>query len=179
MACVFLAQRLIDPFGSDRPALQRARYGVIEVCRSRLTAIHTRRWPKLASALEVEWWGRRHHQRSRGDRCWIYYNQPRSAPNFLALKYIVSDRDCRLETFHRAVDVLDLVAEVKRSDALVCDAWNLRISDRLFARWGWEPHCPARWHRHFIKRFYGVYPEPSGEVLAAIGRDSTRAPAMV
>jgi hypothetical protein len=24
---------------------------------------------------------------------------------------------------------------------------------------GWEPHKPQRWHRNFIRRFYGVYPD--------------------
>jgi hypothetical protein len=41
------------------------------------------------------------------------------------------------------------------------DVSNLRISDRLLRRWGWEAHCPSRWHRHFIKRYYGTYPDPA------------------
>ena len=28
----------------------------------------------------------------------------------------------------------------------------------VLQRLGWEPHCPSRWHRNYIKRFYGVYP---------------------
>ena len=140
--------------------MRRGRYGVIDVRDGRLAAIHLRPWPKLVSALEVEWLGRRWHEATPGDRCLLYYNQPRRHPNFLALKYIVSHRDCTLATFNRALLALDEVARVKRSDAILCDAWNLRISDRLFARWGWEPHKPGRWHRHFIKRFYGEYPPP-------------------
>ena len=65
-----------------------------------------------------------------------------------------------LETFRRALTALDEIARIKRSDALLADVSNLRISDRLLARWGWVPHCPSRWHRHFIKRFYGSY-EPA------------------
>jgi hypothetical protein len=34
----------------------------------------------------------------------------------------------------------------------------VRLSDRLMARLGWEPLAPRRWHRNFIRRFYGVYP---------------------
>ncbi len=26
-------------------------------------------------------------------------------------------------------------------------------------RLGWEPHKPQRWHRNFIRRFYGQYPD--------------------
>jgi hypothetical protein len=64
--------------------------------------------------------------------------------------------------------VLDEVARLKASDAILCDVWNWRISDRLLARWGWQPHKPDRWHRHFIKRFYGVYPPRRPEVCAAL-----------
>ena len=95
-----------------------------------------------------------------GDRCLLYYNQPRRCPNYLALKYVVSRvAIARFATFRKAAQTLDEVARIKQTDAILCDAWNLRISDRLFARWGWEPHKPQRWHRNFIKRFYGVYPQ--------------------
>jgi hypothetical protein len=53
---------------------------------------------------------------------------------------------------------LDRIAELKRTDAILCDAANTRLSDRLLRRFGWEPHKPERWRRNFIKRFYGVYP---------------------
>jgi hypothetical protein len=156
----------MDPFGSDREALRGGRYGVIDVREGRLAAIRVRPWPKIISALEVEWFGHRRHEQSPGNRCLLYYNQPRRHANYLALKYIVSHRDCTLATFHRALEVLDEVARVKRSDALLCDVWNLRISDRLLARWGWEPHKPQRWHRHFIKRFYGTYPNALPDACA-------------
>ncbi|MGD9721576.1 MAG: hypothetical protein AB7O59_06190 [Pirellulales bacterium] len=156
---------LLDPFGADRPALARARYGMIEMRDGRLAAIHARPWPKVISAWEVEWRGERRHRSTPGDRCLIYYNQPRRHANFLALPYVVSQRDCTLATFHRGLEVLDAVAQLKHVDAIVCDAWNLRISDRLLARWGWQSHKPQRWHRNFIKRFYGVYPAQRGELL--------------
>ena len=54
--------------------------------------------------------------------------------------------------------VLDEVAAIKGIDAIVCDAGNIRLSDRLMARLGWEPHKPQRWHRNYIRRFYGQYP---------------------
>jgi hypothetical protein len=154
---------LRDPFGADVAALRRGRYGVIEVAESELVAIHLRPWPRIISALEIEWLGNRRHERTPGDRCWLYFNQPWRHSNFLALKYVLSLRDCTFATSRRAALALDEVARVKRSDAILCDAWNLRISERLLARWGWEAHNPSRWHRHYIKRFYGQYPRMSGQ----------------
>lgn len=168
---MLFARTLTDPLEADAPLVARGRYGVIEAHGGRLTAIHLRLWPKVASALESEWWGRRYHERHPGDRCLLYYNQPRRCPNYLALTYIRSSRDTSFASFRRALETLDEVARLKRSDAILCDAWNLRISDRLFARWGWEPHKPQAWHRNFIKRFYGVYPDRTAvdaeELLAA------------
>ncbi len=153
----FFIRTLNDPF-ADGDSVRRGRYGVIEVIDGRLTAIHLRRFPKIISALEIETLGRRRHEHKPGNRCLVYYNQPRACPNYLALKYVVSQRDCTFSTIHRAAEALDEVARIKQSDALLCDVWNARISDRLLSRWGWEPHKPQRWHRHYIKRFYGVYP---------------------
>ncbi|HEY2893669.1 MAG TPA: hypothetical protein VGJ16_05640 [Pirellulales bacterium] len=149
---------LTDPFGSQRECLRKARHARIEIVAGQLVAIHVRRWSRLVSAVEVEVFGRLRHARVPGDRCLLDYTQPRRYPNYLALRYVASQRDCTLATFHHALEVLDEVASVKQSDAILCDVGNERISDRLLARWGWQPHKPSRWHRHFIKRFYGAYP---------------------
>lgn len=165
---MFLTQTLYDPFEAEVEALRRGRYGVIEIRAGRLWAIHLRRWPKMVSVLDAEWLGRRVHQRRPGDRCLLYYNQPRAFPNFLAVRFVVSHRDATFATFRRAAEALDEVARVKRSDALLCDVWNQRISARLLARWGWEPHKPQRWHRNYIKRFYGVYPPPTSDAADSV-----------
>ena len=56
-----------------------------------------------------------------------------------------------------ATRMLDEISMLLKSDALLCTAYNWRISVRFMQRWGWEPHCPTTWwHRHFIKRFYGT-----------------------
>ena len=68
----------------------------------------------------------------------------------LALKYIVSTAGTSFPTLRAAVDELDRLAELKRTDAILCDAANLRISDRLLARFGWESHKPERWRRAAI-----------------------------
>ena len=102
--------------------------------------------------------GNTFHRYFSGDRFWLYYNQPLRFPNFLVLKYVVSGRNTGFGSLARALDVLDEIARLKRSDALLCDVGNWRISTEVLGRWGWTPHSPSRWHRHYIKRFYGKYP---------------------
>jgi hypothetical protein len=145
---------------AGREAIRARRYGVIETAAGEFAAIHLRPWPKLVSLPEVWPLGPRYHGRGEADRCLLYYNQPRRMPNFLALKYVVSTNGTSYRTFRTALVVLDTVAALKQTDAIVCDAANLRLSDRLMDRLGWEPHKPQRWHRNFIRRFYGQYPEP-------------------
>ena len=142
----------------DREVVRRRRYGVIETSAGQLTAIHFRPWPKLIAWPEILPVGPTYHARGQADRCLLYYNQPLSCPNYLALKYVVSTHGSSYATFRAALATLDAVAELKRSDAILCDAFNGRLSDRFLRRLGWEPHKPQRWHRNYIKRFYGEYP---------------------
>ena len=152
-------ETIID-LGAAAETVRQRRYGVIETVSGEFDCLRFRPWPKLGAMADVAWlWGW-HARPTAGDRCWLYFNQPRRHGNFLALKYVVSTRDCTLATFRKSLTVLDQVARIKGIDALLTDASNWRISDRLLSRWGWEPHCPSRWHRNYIKRFYGVYPEP-------------------
>ena len=140
----------------DLDALHAARHGVVVARAAELETVRTSRWPVIAS-LDMYLWAARQHRRQSGDRCRLYYSQPRRFPNFLALKFVVSTRDCSLATFRRALEALDALAELKQCDAILCDAWNWRISDRALRREGWEPHAAMRWHRNYIKRFYGDY----------------------
>lgn len=140
---------------AGREAICRRRYGVIETAGGQLQSIHLRPWPTLFALRDLWPVGDEYHARGPADRCWLYYNQPRRMPSFLALKYIVSTRGTSYATSRAALAALEQVAELKLSDAIVCDAANTRLSDRLLARLGWEPHKPQRWHRNFIRRFYG------------------------
>ena len=138
--------------------LRRCRYGVIEVAGGQLSRVVLRPLPKIVSAPGIFVIGRWSHRRCQGDHIRIFYNQPLRFPNFLVLKYAESARNTSLGTLSRALAVLDEIARLKQSDALLCDASNGRITRKLSSRWGWEPHCPSWFHRHYIKRFYGVYP---------------------
>ena len=148
-----------DTSAAER-AIRRHRYAVLETTGGRLVAIHFRRWPKLLAWPEIWPVGPVYHASGAADRCLLYYNQPRRHPNFLALKYMVSTEGTSFATFRSALVALDCVAKLKQTDALLCDAFNARISDRLMRRFGWESHRPQRWHRNYIKRFYGEYPDP-------------------
>lgn len=150
---------LADP--AQAQCVRAHRYGVIETRDGRFAWLTLRPWPKLALPWDMIW-GEHCHRSVAGDRCWLFYNQPRGLPNFLALKFVVSTRAATLATFRGALEALDQVARFKQTDAVVCDAVNWRISDRLMARWGWQPHKPQRWHRNFIKRFYGTFPATVG-----------------
>jgi hypothetical protein len=166
--CMCWPVETIGDLAAGRERVRGRRFGVIETAGGELRAVHLRPWPKLLAAPEVLPLGPKYHQRGEPDRCLLYYNQPRRMPNFLALKYIVTTFGTSFRTFRAALTALDAIAEIKRIDAIVCDAANMRLSDRVMARLGWEPHKPQRWHRNFIRRFYGVYPKREGgaEMLA-------------
>ena len=155
----FGLSRTIENWNLGQGLLQTGRYGVIETTGARLCAIHLRWWPKLFSWPEVWPVGASYHARGQRDRCLLYYNQPRGHSNFLALKYVVTTPGTSYATFRAALTTLDAIAQLKQSDAILCDAFNSRLSDRFLRRMGWEPHKPQRWHRNFIKRFYGNYPD--------------------
>jgi len=152
---------LAQPSDFDAAAgvIRVRRYGVIEAVDGRLVAVRFRPWPKWVSLPEALFFGNRYHDRRRADRCRVYFNQPRRFSNFLAVPYLLCGRGTRLATVHAALAALDAVARIKRSDALLADVLNFRISPRLLARYGWVSHKPSRWHRHYVKRFYGEYPE--------------------
>lgn len=143
---------------AQREALVRGRYGVIEARGGQVVAVHLRRWPTLAPWPEIWPVGPTYHARGAVDRCLLHYNQPRRFPGFLALRYLVSTHATSYRTVCAALDALDDLAELKGVDALLCDAANNRLTDRMMARHGWVSHKPQRRHRNFIKRFYGAYP---------------------
>jgi hypothetical protein len=149
--------KTVTDLRNDVELLRRRRFGVIDIRNGELESIRLRPWPKLVSIIGVAW-GQWHHVHVPGDRLRLYYNQPFLYSNFLALKFAISSRHTTLATVHRALEVLDEIAQIKRSDALLCDAANFRLSSAMLARYGWEQHAASRWHRNYIKRFYGEYP---------------------
>jgi hypothetical protein len=137
--------------------IKRRHYGVIEMEGGRLRRIVLRPFPKYVSVFEALFWGNFCHRRLKGDRLRLFYNQPKQYPNYLSLKYAVSTRQTSLASMLGALAALDEIALIKQSDAILTDAANFRISDRFLRRHGFERHTKARYHRNYIKRFYGEY----------------------
>ena len=148
----------ITDLRADADSLSRRRYGVIEAAGGRFRKVSFRPFPTLVSSAGARLMGGWRHDRQKGDLCTLYFNQPRQFRNFLAVKYLVSSRGTSYATYRRVLEALDEIARIKGSDAILCDLANRRITQSMMHRWGWEPHKPSRWHRHYIKRFYGVYP---------------------
>lgn len=144
--------------GNDALVRKRA-YGLIETRRGQLARIQFRPFPKWGSLLEIGWssgWGK---SRRDPDCCRLYYSQPWGSPNYLTLNYMVSTVGTTMQTLVKSLEILDGVAAIKRSDALLCEVSNGRISDRMLRRYGWErQEVAGSRRRHWIKRFYGAYP---------------------
>jgi hypothetical protein len=159
--------QIVTDLHAQAETLRAGRHGVIEVVNGRLQQVRLRPFRKIVSLPEVMFWGDFYHRHRPGDRCRLFYDQVRGQPNYLCVKYVLSGRDTTLASLHGAMRVLDEIARIKGTDAVVSEAFNIRISDRLAERWGWQKHKPSRWRRHFIKRFYGSYPAPltSGRLL--------------
>lgn len=133
--------------------LRDRRFGLIESRSGLLTAIHFRPYP-FSGSLAGAWFDRISKPwRKKEDCCRLYFNAPVNCPGFLTLAYLQSNAGTQLATVQSALRTLDFVANVKRSNAIVCDASNLRLTDRMLARYGYEKHAPKLKGRHFIKRF--------------------------
>lgn len=89
------------------PKILEAQYGVIETAGGSLQAVLVRRFPKLIALPELWPVASRYHAHGLADRCLLYFNQPRSCPNFLALKYVVSTQATSYATFRAAIATLD------------------------------------------------------------------------
>ena len=143
--------------GKQRQLLENRRWGRIVTEGGALEAVYGRWMPYWGNALQMLW--DRSLRRYPRDRCELYYHAPWSAPGFLTLSYVRSGRRTSLATFYAATLVLDEIARIRHSGAIVCNVSNSRISHRLMQRWGWESHCVQWSGRHYIKRLYGNYPE--------------------
>ncbi|MHC2067304.1 hypothetical protein ACYFX5_07525 [Bremerella sp. T1] len=148
----------IDNLNDAQELVRRRRYGVIEIESGEFRRLSFRPWPKLISRIEIETLGRWKHA-AAGDRCRLFYNFPFSAPGFLSLAYVESTRQTSWKTLRRSLEVLDWIAQIRRANANVCELSNEKISQRAMERVGWEVHCEHLSGRHFIKRFYGEYPQ--------------------
>ncbi len=134
-------------------------YGLIEASGGELSFVQTRPFPKLISVAEATWIGGWFHNRVRRDRVQVFYNQPRNHSNFFVAKYAVSELGTSLATTRAAFRTFMEIARLKRADAVLCEVMNKRVTDRVMKYWGFVPHNPNARGRHYIRRFYGEYPD--------------------
>lgn len=137
--------------------LANRRAGKIVTCAGRLRCIQGRWWPYLGNHLDVLWDSSIRSMQS--DVCELYYHAPLACPRLLTLSYVRSGPKTSLSTFYAATLMLDEIARIKQTGAIVCNVTSGRLTDRLLRRWGWDEHCEGWTGRHFIKRLYGTYPE--------------------
>lgn len=135
--------------------IEKWRAGSIVTASGRLVQVRRRWMGYKASRIRV-WWDT-HHRATKQDRCQLFFHHAFGMPDFLVIGYVASDKNCSLSTFYCALLALDEIARIKGAHAIVAEATNSRISDRLFKRWGWDRHCHKLSGRHYIKRFYGKY----------------------
>jgi hypothetical protein len=143
---------------AEQHVLMTRAYGMIEVSRGKFDRVQLKPWPKLGSIVEARWVSYWKNTRRPHDGCRLFYNQPLQHRSFLALTYLESSLNTSLETVFTALRVLDRIAYIKRSDAILAEISNERISDKLLRRLGWERHREQSRQRNWIKRFYGTYP---------------------
>lgn len=137
--------------------LEKWRCGRIVTCEGRLRLIQRRWLGYRASLLRV---GIDKRFRPRGlPECVLLYHHGWLSKDYLVLGYVASHPRASTASLYCAGLVLDEVARVKGCHAIVTEVTNPRLSDQLLERWGWERHCQSWSGRHFIKRFYGTYPE--------------------
>lgn len=138
--------------------IPRRRYGILSLKDGKFASLSFRPWPKLISRFEIATLGRWTHYRQTGDQIRLFFNIPVTSPRFLTLAYIESTQGTSWKTVRRSMELLDWIAEKREVLATVCELSNVRISDRLMSRLGYQTHCPNLSGRHFIKRFYGKFP---------------------
>jgi len=154
----------IREIDTNQETLRRRPYGVIEATNGKFVKIQLRPWPKIASLMEAHWIQRMKSRRHQNDVCRLFYNQPMGHRNYLTLAYVESSLNTSLKTFYVALDTLNQIAYLKRSDAILAEVTNSRITDRFMTRRGWERYMEHKPGRHWIKRFYGTYPESATSI---------------
>ena len=106
----------------------------------------------------AEVWLQAKFGRRDDDCCWLDYHQPLGMPSFLTLDYIRTGTLASYKTLIGACQILDEIARIRSTAAVVAHVTNRNISDRLLLRNGWERHM-ERWKgRHWIRRYYDGYP---------------------
>ena len=149
----------ITDFDAGRERIRTRRYGVIETVGGRLAAIHLRPWPKLVALPEIVPLDPRYHAAGDG-RPLPAVLQPAVADAELSGARSTSSRPPAPATPRFAPPSRCSTRSPRSSGPTPSSATPATCgsTDRVMRRFGWEPHKPQRWHRNYIRRFYGSYP---------------------
>lgn len=158
---------VISELAGNERRLERWRCGRIVTGQGRLKFVQ-RRWMGYRASIWRVALERRYRPQSAIE-CELFYHHGWLSSDFLVLGYVRSHPQATLASFYCATLVLDEIARIKRSHAIVTELSNDRLSDRLMTRWGWQQHCLTWPGRHYIKRFYGTYPDTPAVWLGKMG----------
>lgn len=142
--------------GAERQ-LEAWRCGRIVTGEGQLKYIQ-RRWIGYRASVWRVAWEKRYRPTRGQPECVLFYHHGLLSSDFLVLGYVYSHPRASLSSLYCAGLVLDEIARIKGCHAIVTEVTNARLTDRFLTRWGWEQHCLNWSGRHFIKRFYGDYP---------------------
>ena len=134
-------------------------YGMIQASAGETNFIQIRPFPKMVSVAEAMWIGGWVHRKVQRDRVQVFYNQPSRHKKFFVAKYAVSELGTTLATMRASFRTFMEIARLKRADAVLCEVISRRVTDRFMSYWGFEPHNRQARGRHYIRRFYGEYPD--------------------
>ncbi|MFG0254927.1 MAG: hypothetical protein ACF787_07490 [Rhodopirellula sp. JB053] len=149
-------RRRFDSLHSQAESISAITRGRIVMRAGKLAAIE-QHWVRSPVSVAQVWW-ESNHGRLRGDECLLDYHVPRGLSAFITLDYIRSGSETSYKTFVGACHVLNEIARLRHCSAIVAHVTNVRISDRLLERLGWQRHLEHWRGRHYIRRFYDGYP---------------------
>ena len=136
---------------NEQERIRTCRYGEVVLRGAHLEAIYPRWWPRIASQWDVV---RDDYVRTLApDECRFFYSFPRSSPGFMTLNYALTGPSTRYQTIRRAVGIADDIAAIKKANAIVCQAFNKRVTESIMNRWGYVRHAAGLGDNHYIKRF--------------------------
>jgi hypothetical protein len=135
----------------DADRVRSCRYGEVVLRDGEFVAIYPRWWPRVASQWDVM---RDDYLRSLDrDECRFYYSFPIRTPGFMSLNYAHSGPKTQYKTLRRGVLIADEIAAIRQANAIVCQAFNQRVTEALMNRWGYVRHASRLGSNHYIKRF--------------------------
>jgi len=140
----------LDCIEGHADELQACNYGEVLLSHGELVAIYPRWWPKIASRWEAI-----QHTLLRSlpeDVCRAYYAFPRRAPGYMTVIYAHSGPNTHYRTLYRGVKVMEDIARLRNTKAMVCESVNARVDERLLNRWGYVKHAVSLGGNHYIKR---------------------------